>query len=159
MYSAALNALFDVLTAGKVVGQPLDYFSAVEWDAADDKVGTLAKPYMIVTIDDPAVEEDWISAKDGRGGAFRAVVVLTVGIADKTRPFGLKGDTTKRGVLTIAEEVMNHIDNNRAAILAGDPNKLVDMNLSLRGPRTIGKETREASIVVSFKPRFKAGQR
>lgn len=159
MYSNAVNSVFNVLTAANVSGQPLDFLKSIYFGEATPRVTTLAKPYLIVSLDDPAASEDWVASKDRRGGTFTIIVVITAGIQDPARPFGLKGDATKRGIVTIAEDVMNQLDNDRATILAADPSKLIDMNLALRGPRPMGEGVWEATVAVIIRPRFTAGQR
>lgn len=159
MYSDAVNAIYDVMVAATATGQPLAYFTGVDFGEAKERVKTLGRPYMVVQLDDPAIEEDWIAAKDRRGGFFRVLVTITTHAFDATRPYGVKGSTIQRGVVTMAEDVMNQLDNDRATILAADPSQLIDMNLAMRGPRITGQGTWEGTIVVSIKPRFTAGNR
>lgn len=159
MYSDAVNAIRDVLVAAMAVGQPLAYFTALEFGEAKERVQTLKRPYLSVQLDDPAIEEDWVAAKDRRGGFFRVLVTVSTHAFDEARPYGVKGDDTKRGILTMVEDVMNQLDNDRATILAADPSQLIDMNLAMRGPRIPGQGTWEGTIVVSIRPRFTAGNR
>lgn len=158
MYSNAVNAIYDILVAANATGQALDYFTGVDFGEAEERVKTLERPFLVVMLDDPAIEEDWVAAKDRRGGAFRVLVVVTAQRL-QDRPYGVKGDADQRGILTMVEDVMNQLDTDRDTILAADPTKLTDMNLAMRGPRIPGQGTLEATIVVSIRPRFTAANR
>ena len=157
MYSKAVNAVYDVLVAATATGDPLAYLTHVNFGEAVERVETLEKPFVTVMLDDPSIEEDWVAAKDRRGGAFRILIVMTTDAEDKARPYGVRG--ASRGVLTMIEDVGDVLDAARATILAADTSRLVDMNLAMRGPRILGAGTWEATVVVSIRPRFTAADR
>ncbi len=158
LYADAVNAIFDQLVLAKAVGQPLAYLQTVKLGEQED-VMSLARPYALVVLDDPSIDEVWQAANERRAGAYRVLVVLVSTATDATRVYGVSGDATKRGIVTLLEDTLNAMDAARAAIKDVNPTRLVDINLTVRGPRAIGTDSWEATIVFQITPRFTAGDR
>lgn len=158
LYADAVNAVFDQLALANGTGQPLAYVKDIKF-GEQERVTSLTRPYIVVVLDDPSIEEAWIAANERRAGAYRVLVVVASTASDATRPYGVSNDAKKRGIVTLLEDTLNAIDAARAAIKQANPSRLVDINLTVRGPRTIGEDSWEATIVVAITPRFTAGDR
>lgn len=158
LYADAVNAVHDAIVAARATGQLLAYLKDAKL-GEQQEVTSLSRPYAITVLDDPSIDEEWIAANERRAGAFRVLVVVVSTSSDATRPYGVSNDQTKRGIVTLLEDTLNVIDRARDTIKAANPTRLVDINVTVRGPRAIGKDSWEATIVVQITPRFTAGDR
>lgn len=158
VYADAVNVIYDQLKLAQATGQPLGYVKYVRM-GEQEAVTSLARPHIVVKLDDPAVEEEWRAANNIRSGAFIVLIQMLTTAGDAERPYGVTGDANKRGIVTLFEDVMNVVDLARAAILAANPTKLVDINVTMRQPRIVGPDSWEATAVVQITPRFTAGDR
>ena len=158
LYADAVNAVHDAIVAARATGQPLAYLKDAKL-GEQEQTTSLSRPYAITVLDDPSIDEEWIAANERRAGAYRVLVVLVSTSSDPARPYGVSNDARKRGIVTLLEDTLNVIDAARPTILAANPTRLVSINVTVRGPRAIGKDSWEATIVVQITPRFTAGDR
>jgi len=158
LYADTINSVYDELKAKLVGGQPLDFISGILLGEQDQQL-TLKLPHLLVMLPDPFTEEIWAALKDKRETLFRVQILVAVEApSDKERPYGLSGDPTKRGILTVTEDVMNQIELSRTAILASSP-KNIDMNLNAGQGQNIGGQDYGTTIMLRFKQRFFHGDR
>jgi len=158
LYADAVNAVHDAIVAARATGQPLAYLKDAKL-GEQETVTSLARPYALTVLDDPSIDEEWIAANERRAGAYRILVVLVSDATNAARPYGVSNDAKKRGIVTLLEDALNVIDAARPTILAANPTRLVTINMTVRGPRVIGKASWEATIVIQITPRFTAGDR
>jgi len=154
LWADTINKLKDVLDTAIGGGQPLAYFSIVHFGETDT-ITTLTPPYLWLHLDDAPVSEDWHAAQDRRRAVFTCLVSCVVRPQDVSRPYGVTGDTAKRGVLVGVADVMNEIENQRAGLIAANAAN-IDMNLGVRSVANIGDRYFEGVITVEFKQRFGA---
>jgi hypothetical protein len=155
----AINKIYDLLVAGNVAGQALDYFTKIYFEAKD-QVATNADPFLWIKFDDPAFTEEWSTAQNGKTGPLNILILVHGRIKDKeTYPYGVPGDATKRSPMIMAGDVMNYLDMHRADILGAAAGKLVDMNLTLNTTTVDGENSYFVIIRVEIKTRVFAGAR
>jgi hypothetical protein len=157
VYADLTNKVADVLEAERQPGQALDYCKAVLFGDGDT-TATLLRPFIWITLDDPALEERWAAAQNVREGELRVLIHCESLVLDEARPYGVTGDATKRGPLTMLADVANRIEANRTAILAAS-GKATDFNITGRLNRRTGERSMAAVLLITFKTRFIAGSR
>lgn len=157
VYADLVNKVFDVLVAETVAGQPLDYIKDIVLGEAD-KVMTLSRPFLWITLDDPALDERWTAAQNVREGEFRVLVHCESLITDEDRPYGVSGDATKRGPLVMLADVANRVEVNRNPILSAN-SKITDFNITGRLNRKTGDRSMAAVLLITFRTRFLSGGR
>jgi hypothetical protein len=169
--------LYDVLNTETSSGQLTFIASLLLGDAP----GTPTKPYLRVRVPDNDLGQSWVpnrflggagfradvvtgesfvAAKDLRGAWFRVEVIVIADPQDTARPYGVTGNSSKRGALTIAETVLNRIDANRSSLITPNVAQVVDLNTAYDETVYISSDgSYQATIEVAFKARFSSGNR
>lgn len=160
-----VNKVYDVLRAAVRTGGALDYF--------DDDINFGAIPqsrghaYLVLRLSDEDSQENLVGATDRKTITFKVSIFID-GVDEQVkkdtggdpRPYGVSADTTRRGILTMVEDVENVIDASYDALKAASGNKVVDVRVA--GDR-IGRtgEARKfgAEIRLEFDLRYSAGSR
>lgn len=158
VFADTINKLKDELEAARIGGQPLDYFKHVYFGERDN-ITTLGHPYMWVHLRPVHIDETWSAARNVRDTPFTMLVNVAIESQDETRPYGVTGDTTKRGILVAVADVMNEIDNRRVAILGSNINRNYDLQVTVQLGENIGNRTFSSIIEVEVKQRYTAGDR
>jgi len=156
LWADTINKLKDVLDTAVGVSQPLAYFNVVHFGELDT-ITTLTPPYLWLHLDEPPLAEPevWHAAQDRRRAGFMCLVACVIRPQDVSRPYGVTGDTTKRGILVGVADVMNEIENQRSGILRANAAN-IDMNLGLRSVANIGDRHFEGVITIDIAQRFGA---
>lgn len=159
MYSEIAVTLLDLLRAGRLAGQPLARFQAV-YAGERDQIATLERPFLHVVLPDPAITEGWRAAKDVRDGQFSMVVNAVVRQTRQVEdyPWGKPGSVDTFGPLEAIEVLIDFLDANRTAMIGG-AGKVYDIDVTGRVNRGADADTWIAGVLVTFKTRFRAGQR
>ncbi len=157
VFADTINGVDAVLKAAILPAQPLAYFKKVHFGELD-QITTLAMPGLWLHLDEPAIAEDWNAAQDIRDNLFTMLINVAIEMQDQTKPYGVTGDTNKRGILVAVADVMNEIDNKRSTIL-GANGKNFDLNLGVRTVRNIGHRTFEGIVTVVMRQRYPAAGR
>lgn len=159
MYAELANKVLDLARAAKSSGGALERFRAV-YAGEQEQNASLERPFVIITLDDPAVEEAWTAAKDVRTGrlTMRLDAVMRAPRNVKDYPWGKPGDADSFGALEALEVLGDFVDANRNAILSASP-KAVDVTVTGRINRGIGDDTWIAGLTLTISNRFRSGTR
>lgn len=147
-----VNKIKDVLDAEIVSGQALDYVKKVYF-GGNSQVTNLAFPFLWLTLGSPIWTESWIGAKDRKGAPMKIALLVGAQRGDTARPYGVSGDTTKRGILTIVDEVLNRLDAKRSTILSANQ-AILDMNLTVESSESLDEDHWAVLIIIEIKARF-----
>jgi len=155
VFADLYNEVVDVYDAAKASGS-LQYIKSVNRGLAD-RMQKGSTPSLTIW---PAFtpDEAWVAVPNRRQGIFTVVVGIAQEPGNRDRPFGVTGDTSKRGLLVTAADVMNLADNKRDDFKLAAPT-LTDMEVVSNDPVPIGERFWVQEIMIRFKYRPLAGQR
>lgn len=121
-------------------------------------VGAKQKPYLVVRLpQEPYSSNVWGGSSNLKNGQF-IVDVDVVGevTPDRAQPYG---NEMQMGILNLADDVMDVLENARAALIASSP-KVVDYEVTAAAHQQ-GEDARTIAVTIRllFKTRFFAGAR
>jgi hypothetical protein len=166
----AINKVRDILEAAIVSGQPLDFVGQVHYGPLTQNT-TLDLPYLWLYTDTPAISspQKWVGIQNRKESVLNLIVEtayeypepdqLTGNGAVTRYPFGKTGDTGNRGIMNIAEDIMNIIEGQFAAIKATN-DKIMDIHVFCKAISPMAAErTCGAQVGIEILGRFVAGGR
>lgn len=159
--AAVINGVRDVLKAATVSGEPLDYLQEVF--LAGPSAGSQGlNPFLVVRLPrEPYANDSWGGTSNLKNGRFVVEVDVVAEVnPEGNYPFGVPGDPAQRGILTIADDVMDLLEVEAAAIKASSP-RVVDFVVSASAYERIAEGAIQVVSVVriDFQVRFFAGNR
>jgi hypothetical protein len=155
----AINKVKEVLEAEKT-GGTLTYLAELFFGSLG-VVSSLAKPFILVRLPRvPYSEESWAATGNKRDARLLIEIVCVAEEKEAAFPYGKSSDAANRGILTLVDDVMNALDNNRGTILSAN-GKLLDFTLSIADHDKIAEDAKDwqASVLMELKVRFTHGTR
>lgn len=158
LFGAVVDVLQAAATAGSIGSGTVKVDPARVYQAAMPQAN-LQRPSLCIALPTaPYDSSDWGATQNIRNGIFKVQVGL---VADVSQDAGVAhpyGDGTNPGILTLADDVANALENGKAAFYAATA-RLVDYSVSSAAFAKEDALVASATITITFKTRFQAGAR